>query len=320
MLLTRLTVLGGLFIFIHLHQCVSSYRVLAVITTISYSHFKSMERILHALTERGHQVTVLSNHPEKLKSPNYVAVDGKRCSIEGLPDTVVDEQLTGFVPIFLNDLAHFYDNLGVSECYLKSDSFQQVFKSNQTFDLVMVEYFNHRLFTELGYIFGAPVIHFSSLIPPPWVAVDYGYPINPSYISSFVGSCAGNRISFLDRVRNTVEVSIALLLDEILLYKKTQELVNRYADTKIPPMRELMKNSSLLLVNTHYTISGVRPVVPNVVEIGGIHIEEAKELPEVIRVQFLKLFIDLKIFKECLKWYKICFKSCKNCSKSEKNR
>jgi len=44
------------------------------------------------------------------------------------------------------------------------------------------------------------------------------------------------------------------------------------------------KNVSLVLVNTHYTIEGVTAFPPNVVEVGGIHIDKsktAKRLPEV---------------------------------------
>lgn len=44
------------------------------------------------------------------------------------------------------------------------------------------------------------------------------------------------------------------------------------------------KNVSLVLVNTHYTIDGVTAFPPNVVEVGGIHIDKgktAKSLPEV---------------------------------------
>lgn len=62
-----------------------------------------------------------------------------------------------------------------------------------------------------------------------------------------------------------------------------------------PPAREFSKkyigyepadpkNASLLLVNTHYTIDGVTAFPPNVVEVGGIHIDKgktAKSLPEV---------------------------------------
>ncbi|XP_065219011.1 UDP-glycosyltransferase UGT5-like isoform X14 [Planococcus citri] len=280
MLSLRLIIFGGSFL--SCFQFVLNYRVLAIITTISHSHFLSLERILSELTERGHQVTVFSNHAEKLKSPNFVAIDGTSCSTKGLPDTVQDELLTGFVPVFIDDLEHFYDNLLVSECYLKLNSYQELIKSNQSFDVVMVEYFNFRLFTELGYIFKAPVIHYSSLIPPPWVAWDYGYPLDPSYIPNFLGSVGSTKMNFFERLRNTVEVAIMVLVDQLMMSGKTQELVNQYAGTEIPPMEELMRGSSLLLVNTHHTVSGVRPVVPNVVEIGGVHIKEAKKLPQNI--------------------------------------
>lgn len=53
----------------------------------------------------------------------------------------------------------------------------------------------------------------------------------------------------------------------------------------MPPLEELASNVSLILVNSHFSISGVRPVVPNFVEVGGLHIEEPRPLSKVSIVQ-----------------------------------
>lgn len=36
------------------------------------------------------------------------------------------------------------------------------------------------------------------------------------------------------------------------------------------------------MVNTHFSIHAARPLVPNVIEVGGLHIEEPKPLDQVI--------------------------------------
>ena len=49
---------------------------------------------------------------------------------------------------------------------------------------------------------------------------------------------------------------------------------------------EMIKSVSLVLVNTHFTSSGPRPLLPNLVEVGGLQIKSnPAPLPEV---QFLK--------------------------------
>ena len=41
-----------------------------------------------------------------------------------------------------------------------------------------------------------------------------------------------------------------------------------------------MKNVSLVLINHHFSTSTIRPFVANMIEIGGIHVDELKELPK----------------------------------------
>lgn len=49
----------------------------------------------------------------------------------------------------------------------------------------------------------------------------------------------------------------------------------------MPSVEELVKNTSLILVNTHYSLSGSKPASPALVEIGGIHLREPQKLETV---------------------------------------
>jgi len=45
---------------------------------------------------------------------------------------------------------------------------------------------------------------------------------------------------------------------------------------------EMIRNVSLVLVNTHFTSSGPRPLLPNLVEVGGLQVKPKPDpLPEV---------------------------------------
>lgn len=46
----------------------------------------------------------------------------------------------------------------------------------------------------------------------------------------------------------------------------------------MPSVGELAKNTSVLLVNQHYSLSGPKPLPPNVIELGGLHIQKSKPL------------------------------------------
>lgn len=49
----------------------------------------------------------------------------------------------------------------------------------------------------------------------------------------------------------------------------------------VPSVTELSKKTSMIFVNQHYSLSGAKPLSPAIVELGGIHIKEAKPLDEV---------------------------------------
>lgn len=61
--------------------------------------------------------------------------------------------------------------------------------------------------------------------------------------------------------------------DDVLLRRKFGET--------IPSVTELSKQISLMFVNTHYSLSGPKPLPPTVVELGGVHIKEPKAIDEV---------------------------------------
>lgn len=55
----------------------------------------------------------------------------------------------------------------------------------------------------------------------------------------------------------------------------------------LPRLADLEKNVSLMLVNTHFSIDTIRPNVPGIIEVGGVHIKKPRDLPKVKLVIFL---------------------------------
>ncbi|XP_075223753.1 UDP-glycosyltransferase UGT5-like isoform X2 [Lycorma delicatula] len=51
----------------------------------------------------------------------------------------------------------------------------------------------------------------------------------------------------------------------------------------MPPLWQIAKNTSLVLVNTHPTLNRPRPQVPAVIDVGGMHIGKPEKLPEDIQ-------------------------------------
>jgi len=55
-----------------------------------------------------------------------------------------------------------------------------------------------------------------------------------------------------------------------------------FAPSTFPGLEELEKNISLLIYNNHFSLNGARPLVPGVIQAGGMHIQSKnKRLPQV---------------------------------------
>lgn len=61
----------------------------------------------------------------------------------------------------------------------------------------------------------------------------------------------------------------------------TDALIRERFGPGLPPINEIVKNTSLMLINQHYSLSGSTPYTANVVEVGGLHVGPAKPLPKV---------------------------------------
>jgi len=65
-----------------------------------------------------------------------------------------------------------------------------------------------------------------------------------------------------------------------------------YFGKDVPDSYMLMKKISLVFVNSHFSFNLPRPWMPNLIEIGGIHVVDPKPLPKV-RVFFFKIKIKI---------------------------
>lgn len=158
----------------------------------------------------------------------------------------------------------------------------------EKFDVIVVEVFLTDALLGLGQHFNAPLIGFSTSVASKWTTDLVSTPSPLSYVPNpFLPFTA--HMTFMQRIGNT----LMALLDEIVMhfYLPIQsELYERaFPGKNKPDLLALRKNVSLVLLNNHFTMSNPRPYVPNMIEIGGIHINRnaAKELPPDIK-QFVE--------------------------------
>ncbi|RZF48859.1 hypothetical protein LSTR_LSTR003239 [Laodelphax striatellus] len=259
-------------------------RILCVIPTSNKSHYTTFETLALELARRGHELVVINHFPQDEGGAVKGLVDVDTRGYLFTMVSATDVVSIGTIPsntVF--NLADLYELIDTSEGVFQVPAVAKLINStdSSTFDLLIVEMFHTDMF--LGFVHkfpNAPLIGFSSGNIPSWLNARYGNPDNPSYIPSFISEFTP-RMTFLQRVQNSVLVLLSKFVYNVYYQSKSDFYAKKYFGNDLPPVTVLAEKAALLLVNSHFSLYGAKPLMPNVVEIGGIQIRPVKQLPQV---------------------------------------
>ena len=262
----------------HVLQATSGARILGVFPHVAKSHFVMAEQLMLGLAARGHEVVVLSNFPQKKAIPNYTdisLVGSMPAFISAVPLDVI---ATGRIHTTQILVAH----LGVTGCEntLSMPIVQKLIKSNETFDLVINEAFNTDCYAAFAHKFKVPLVSISATPLLPWCYERIGTPDNPAYVPNLLLGHS-DKMTFMERLVNTFVYILTYWEYHFWFDMPSQAIVRKYFGESTPPLAELAKKTSLILVNRHFTINQPIPNVPGIIEVGGIHVQVPKKVPQV---------------------------------------
>lgn len=126
----------------------------------------------------------------------------------------------------------------------------------------------------------APVIALSSCAMMPWYYHRLGNPQTPSFTPALFMGYSDN-MNFRQRISNWLAFYGMKLLYYTFSDTDSNSLIKKHIGEDVPDVRELAKKTSMFFVNQHYSLGGTKPLVPSVIELGGIHIKDQKPLDEV---------------------------------------
>lgn len=257
-----------------LTSAVGAERILALAPIAGKSHWIYMRGILYALTDRGHQVTVLTPFPEGSRE-NYTEIDLSDESLKFVHLKIADarEQFGGCTAIM-----NAVNQLSRSAC-------QAIYEHNFTkrimadrasvqFDVVFAELMASECNSYLTAKLNLPLVY---VTPPPLISYMerpvLGHYPNPAVVSHVLNNYSVPR-TFIERFISTM----LLVYTSCLLQFK-----NRFPnedDKQIFDSVEPVK-PSIVFSNAHHIIDSSRPLPPNVIPVGGIHLSPPKKVPDV---------------------------------------
>jgi glucuronosyltransferase len=90
-------------------------------------------------------------------------------------------------------------------------------------------------------------------------------------------------MTFMERFQNTYVSLAEDVLYHTLHLPNQKRLYKKYFPNAKRPFYEMYKSSAIIFLNNHVSSSSPRPYLPNMIEIGGIHVKDAKSLPKDIQ-------------------------------------
>ncbi|XP_015723197.1 UDP-glucuronosyltransferase 1-9-like isoform X1 [Coturnix japonica] len=253
------------------------------------SHWLSMKEVVQKLAERGHEVVVLKpevswHMGEKHKHAYTVKTYPGSTKLEELDDAFKVYLATHLKskPFPLNILALYNISVDVFSTFFLQC--KELFDSTETLQYLNQSGFD-AILTDPVLICGATVANYLSL---PSVFFMRGFPCNLHYEAtecpsplSYVPrlfSFNSDHMTFFQRVENT----LIALLEQFYCngyYRAAIQLSSEVLQRDVS-LIDLLNSASIWLLRYDFVFEYPRPVMPNMVFIGGINCEQKKPLPK----------------------------------------
>jgi glucuronosyltransferase len=245
---------------------------LVPIATRSEKHF--YEPLIFELGRTGHSVTVVTSSLSSNLPHNVTEI---------MPSTY-QEQFGGFSSAqqrYSKLVFRFLDLdflAGLCHKVFNDGEFQKII--NEEYDLVFTHVFYGSCFYGVLHKIGAPFILFDSFPAPSYLLEDLGSHMPSSFVpySLFTYS---NDMTFPERVGNFLINWMMYIQDKFIVNPKMEMVYRQHLGDTVPSVTEIHKNASMFFMNSHFTSTYHRPIMPDLLEIGGIHCRPANPLPKV---------------------------------------
>lgn len=164
--------------------------------------------------------------------------------------------------------------------------------TDQQFDLIIMETFFLDCFLGFAHKFKVPVVQICSFGGTEFMGDFVGNPNPYAYVPDNFQSFS-DKMNFKERLINTLGGLFQQVGRRLYFIPSQDKIMRKYFNytDDIPSIAELQKSTALVLLNHHFSISYPKPLVPNLVQVGGMHVEPSKDLPAVSRFEFYVYYL-----------------------------
>ncbi|KAF5270902.1 hypothetical protein FQR65_LT17760 [Abscondita terminalis] len=250
-------------------------KILGIFNMPSQSHHILGESLLKTLASKGHEVTMLSPFASKNLTKNYNEIfipeilKGKdemmKVFIKSQQHDSIITQLTAALS-HINDLENVFFNL---------PKIQSLINSGKQYDLAIAVYFGNDAVLALAQHLAKHTIVFSTLGSHYQITKLTKVPASPSYVPNLYPPFP-DEMNFIVRLQNFLTSAFLAVFDMVLVHQE-KSTIHKYLPNS-PSADEIYEHTSLVLLNTHFSLESPRPYVPQMIQVGGLQLEESTEL------------------------------------------
>ena len=253
---------------------VFSAKVLVLCPLSSQSHRNVMHGMYSGLAARGHEITVIaSGKPsEPVNNVKEILVFE---AFDYFPQiSVLELRQGGVLKIIMDDASHLCD---YCNRFYEHPEVQKLL--TEEFDLIMHDAILNHCVYGLMFKIGAPIITISTCAATTAIVGNVGNQLPPSFVPDMSAPFTGE-MNFWQRTANLLFVPLTKMMFKNGV-SKLEKIYRQHLGEDCPSADEIAANASLVLVNAHLSFDFTKPLLPNVIEVGGAHCRPGKKLPEV---------------------------------------
>ncbi|PSN42526.1 hypothetical protein C0J52_16171 [Blattella germanica] len=261
-------------------------RILGIVPVGAKSHSIVLLSLMKELANRGHQVTVISHFPQETPTENYTDIVLKTSMVQVFSQFGSKSLFENRHTIVYKFISFLWDAFGeMCNLTLQEEEVQKLIHSTEEqFDVIIMEAFFNECFLGFVHKFKVPLIHVCPFGGTIWMGDWFGNPNPYSYVPDpFLN--LGDKMNFRERLSNTLMGSFWKLGRRYYHLPKQNSIMKKYFGhlEDLPYISDIEEKVSLLLVNNHFSLNYPKPLMPNIIQVGGMHIKPPKQLPKDLK-------------------------------------
>lgn len=278
------------FLVLSIIHLINSYKILFVIPHKGKSHTAPLHSLAEGLLEKGHEVTMLTHFHLNTSNWNYTEIPLTEYNYDSFLDITTFKRFSTMNWLNLSMLNQF--SITACEKYYTSHAVKNFLdRCNTKFDVIIILMFSNDCYLSFVHKFKAPIIGFCSSTIFHWLNQRFGNPTHPAYIPNIMMPYS-DKLTFWQRTVNLIAGIYENFYYENFILSIGEKNVKKYFGYNSSLIKDLVLNMDLLFMNSHFSLSLPRPLVPKIVEVGGIHVTKEQRLTDVsyIILSFNNLF------------------------------